>query len=205
MPQAGIKYGAQIPGPDYDQIAEDAEKAVHKALGVIRTEDLLSRRPEDLVKKTAEIIRQADAQIAVHLTERDEALAHLRYYEPHRRLHRTAGLSPIGFRNAVARAVLGDQKANLPDATSNEGLAQVAQELGVKRLDDARAQLLEAAPIVAGAQNCREIAMRYMQQVILALSEPPYSWSPQEIADHAGMPRDTVYSIRRVARKRRDS
>ncbi|MFE7072599.1 hypothetical protein ACFU96_21210 [Streptomyces sp. NPDC057620] len=205
MPQPGIKYGEHIPGPDYDQIAKDAEKAVHKALGVARTEDLLSRRPDDLVKKTAEILRQADAQIAVHLTERDEALAHLRYYEPHLGLHRTAGLSPIGFRNAVARVVVGNQKANLPDAPSNEGLAQLATELGVKRLDDPKAQLLEAAPIVAGAQNCREIAMRYLQQAVLALSEPPYAWSPQEIADHAELPRDTIYSVRRAARKRRDS
>ncbi|MFE2181390.1 hypothetical protein [Streptomyces sp. NPDC059455] len=203
MPKAGIKYGKRIQGPDYAQIAKDAKKAVLKALGLDRPEDLVAKtRPEDLVVRAADIVRQADAEIALHVDERDQALAHLWFYEQRLGLAGTVGLSPMGYRQNLAKTVFGDKKRPLPDAESNEELIRAAEELGVQRVENAEEKLLETNMIVTKARERRDVAVRYMQEAVLALSRSPYNWKPEKIAEHADVTRDLVYKQRATARKR---
>ncbi|MFE6639558.1 hypothetical protein ACFVFT_38410 [Streptomyces tendae] len=202
MPKAGIKYGPRIAAPDYQKLAQEAEQQVLKQLGIARPEDLIGKQPTDLVVKAWSVIEQADAELGAYLDERDQALAHLYFYEPRLGLARTAGLSTMGYRGAIARIVFGDKKHALPDVRSNEELAMIGKELGAKRVKDAEAQLLEAAPLVYAARARRDIAVRYMQEAVLALSMPPYEWTPDQIADHVGVDRSLIYKQRSAAGKR---
>ncbi|MDI3101948.1 hypothetical protein QJ054_33480 [Streptomyces sp. AN-3] len=205
MPKAGITYGPRIKAPNYEEISEAAEKDVLKALGLERPEDLVAKaRPDDLVVKAARVLEQADAEIALHLDERDQALAHLWFYEQRLGLAKTAGLSNVGYRQALARLLFGNKKQPLPTAESNEELIRIAEEAGVAELrsDVAEEQLLKTAAIVYAARARRDVAVRFLQEAVLALSQPPYGWTPDQIAEHAGMERSEVYKRREAARKR---
>ena len=202
MPKAGIQYGPRIPAPDYDEIALEAEKQVLAQLGIARPEDLVSKQPTDLIVKAWSALEQADAELGSYLDERDQALASLWFYDPRLGLARTAGLSTMGYRGAIARVVYGDKKHALPEVASNEALARLGKDLGVKHIEDAEAKLLEAAPIVFAARVRRDAAVRYMQEAVLALSLPPYEWKPEQIADHVGVDRNLIYKQRAAARKR---
>jgi hypothetical protein len=208
MPKAGITYGPRITAPDYEQIGRDAERQVLDALGLgsldtERPQDLVAKaRPDNLVAKAAEVLQQADAELAAYLGDRNQALAHLWFYDPRLGLARTAGLSTMGYRGAIAQTVYGDKKHALPEVASNEVLAKLGAELGVKRIKDVETKLVEAAKIVYAARIRRDIAVRYMQEAGLVLSEEPYGWSPDRIAEHAGVHRDLIYKQRRTARQR---
>jgi hypothetical protein len=202
MPKAGIKYGPRIPAPDYARIGKDAKAYVMSALGAWRPEDLVTKRPDDLVVKAAEIVGQADAEIALHIDERDQALAHLWFYEQRLGLAKTVGLTNTSYRYALARTMFGDKMHPLPETETNADLVRVAEQNGIKRVRDAEEKLLETAPIVYAARARREAAVRYMQEAVLALSQPPYDWSPERIAEHAGVERDLIYKQRAAARRR---
>ncbi|MGP4046868.1 hypothetical protein [Streptomyces sp. 2A115] len=202
MPKAGITYGPRIQAPDYAQIDETAEQEVLKGLGLRRPEDLVAARPDGLLVKAWGIVEQADAELGAYLDERDRALAHLWFYEPRLGLARTAGLSTMGYRGAIARVVYGDKKHPLPEVQSNEVLAKLGKELRVKHVKDAEKKLLEVAPIVYAARARRELAVRFMQEAVFALSQEPYGWTPERIAEHVGVHRDLIYKQRAAARKR---
>jgi hypothetical protein len=202
MPKAGINYGRRIEAPNYAQIATDAKASVIKAFGVQRPEDLVTKRPDDLVVKAADILRQADAEIALHIDERDQALAHLWFYEQRLGLAKTVGLTNTSYRYALARTMFGDKMHPLPETESNEDLIRVAEENGIQRVDNAEAKLLETAPIVYAARARRDVAVRYMQEAVLALSQEPYGWGPDRIAEHAGVERELIYKQRAAARRR---
>ncbi|MFK0279494.1 hypothetical protein ACIQVL_03335 [Streptomyces sp. NPDC090499] len=202
MPKAGITYGPRIKAPDYKQIAADAEKQVLEHLGLERPEDLVAKaRPDNLVVGAAEVVDQADAELALYLDERDQALAHLWFYEQRLGLSKTAGLTNMGYRHALAKLMFGDKRHTLPDGT-NEELVQAAEQAGIERVPDAEAQLLKTAPIVFAARARRDVAVRYMQEAVLALSQSPYDWTPDKIAEHAGVHRELIYKQRSAARKR---
>ncbi|MCX5182602.1 hypothetical protein [Streptomyces sp. NBC_00268] len=203
MPKAGITYGPRITAPDYAKIDEDTERQVLEGLGIRRPEDLVAARPDDLVVKAWGIVVQADAEIALHLDERDQALAHLWFYEQRLGLSKTAGLTNTGYRQALVRLMFGDKRHSGPDATSNAELVQAAEEAGIERVAGAEEQLLKTAPIVYAARARRELAVRYVQEAVLALSQEPYGWTPERIAEHVGVHRDLIYKQRAAARKRR--
>lgn len=205
MPKAGINYGPRIKAPDYAQIAKDAETAALKALGITaeRPEDLVAKvRPDELVVKAAEVVRQADAEIALYQGERDHALAHLWFYEQRLGLSNTVGLSRMGYRRNLAATLFGDKNRPLPDVTTNNALIRCARKAGLEPVENAEEKLLETAPIVHAARVRREVAVRFMQEAVLALSLPPYEWSPDRIAEHAGVTRTLVYQHRTTAGKR---
>ncbi|MEU2969039.1 hypothetical protein ABZ687_29180 [Streptomyces ardesiacus] len=203
MPKAGITYGPRIAAPDYEEIGKKAERQVHKAMGLSGPEDLVSKvRAEEPAVKAWRIVEQADAELGSYLDERDQALAHLWFYDPRLGLARTAGLSTMGYRGAIARIVYGDKKHSLPEVRSNEELARVGKKLGVERVENAEARLLEAAPIVYAARTRRAVAVRYMQEAVRALSMPPYEWTPDQIAEHVGVERALIYKQRDAAMKR---
>ncbi|MFD3309365.1 hypothetical protein [Streptomyces sp. NPDC058656] len=203
MPKAGRIYGPRIPAPDYAQIRETSERRVLEGLSLERPEDSVHARPEDLVVKAAAIVGQADAEVALHLDERDHALAHLWFYEQRLGLAKTAGLGNMGFRQALATVMYGSKKHvhELPTG-SGEELAQAAEAAGIKRIENAEEQLLKTAPIVYAAWARREIAVRIMQEAVFALSKAPYDWTPEEIAKHAGVGRGLIYKQRAAARRR---
>lgn len=209
MPKAGITYGPRITAPNYKQIAADAERQVLDALGLgspdtEQPQHLVAKaRPDNLIVKAAEVLQQADAELAAYIDSRNEALTHLWFYDPRLGLARTAGLSTMGYRSAIARAVYGEKTHPLPEVVSNEVLAKLGQELGVKRIENAAETLVETSKIVYAARTRRDIAVRYMQEAGLVLSEEPYGWSPERIAEHAGVHRDLIYKQRRTARLRR--
>jgi hypothetical protein len=208
MPKAGITYGPRITAPDYEQIGRDAERQVLDALGLgsldtERPQDLVAKaRPDNLVAKAAEVLQQADAELAAYLGDRDRALAHLWFYEQRLGLSKTVGLTNIGFRQILAKMMVGDKRGALPANLSNEELVRAAEAAGIERVENAEAKLLETAPIVFAARTRRDVAVRYMQEAVLALSQEPYGWSPDRIAEHAGVHRDLIYKQRRTARKR---
>ncbi|MFJ4880150.1 hypothetical protein ACIP93_33750 [Streptomyces sp. NPDC088745] len=202
MPKAGINYGPRIKAPDYPKIAKDAEREVLQELGIHRPEDLITKQPDDLIVKAAQILKQADATLGAYIDERDQALAHLWFYEQRLGLAKTVGLTNTSYRYALARAMFGDKMHPLPETDSNADLVRIAEENGIRRVDDAEAQLLEKAHIVYWARARRDVAVRYMQEAVLALSEAPYEWSPERIAEHAGVERELIYKQRTAARKR---
>jgi hypothetical protein len=213
MPKAGITYGPRIAAPtDYEQLARDAERQVLEELGidrqvieelgVDRAKDLVAKaRPDVVVVKAAEVLQQADAELAAYLPDRDRALAHLWFYEQRLGLAKTVGLTNIGYRQVLAKVLLGNQRAALPNL-SNEELVQAAEEAGIERVENAEAKLLETAPIVFAARTRRDVAVHIMQEAVLALSQEPYGWSPDRTAEYAGVHRDLIYKQRRTARKR---
>ncbi|MFJ4084939.1 hypothetical protein ACIP2Z_39100 [Streptomyces iakyrus] len=204
MPKANKEYGPRIPAPNYDQISKDAERQVLKELRLERPEDAVHARPEDLVVKAARILEQVDAEVALHLDERDQALAHLWFYEQRLGLAKTAGLGNMGYRQALATVMFGNKKHvhELPTG-SGEELVQAAEAAGIERVENAEEKLLETAPLVYAARARREIAVRFMQEAVFALSEKPYGWKPEEIAEHAGVDRNLIYKQRAAARRRR--
>ncbi|MFK0159037.1 hypothetical protein ACIQVK_44085 [Streptomyces sp. NPDC090493] len=202
MPKAGKTYGPRITAPNYAQIDQTAERQVLKELGLERPEDAVTARPDDLIVKAARILEQADAEVALHLDERDEALAHLWFYEQRLGLSKTVGLTNMGYRHVLAKMMFDDKRHPLPDGP-NEELVQAAEAAGIKRVENAEEKLLKTAPIVHAARARRDVAVRFMQEAVFALSEKPYGWTPEQIAEHAGVERNLIYKQRAAARKRR--
>lgn len=203
MPKAGITYGTRIKAPDYTEIGARAEKQVLEDLGLKRGEDFVNARPDRLVVKAARIVEQADVDLGAYLDERDQALAHLWFYDPRLGLARAAGLSTMGYRGAIARVVYGDKKHPLPKVESNEELARLGEELGVKHVEYPEATLLKTSQIVYAAHARRKKAVYFMQEAVLILSEPPFDWTPDKIAAHAGVERELIYKQRSAASNRR--
>jgi hypothetical protein len=205
MPKAGKTYGPRIPAPDYAQIEKDVEQQVLKDLGLERPEDAVTIRPDDLILKAWRIVEQADADMGVYLDERDQALAHLWFYEQRLGLSKTVGLTGMGYRQALSKVMFGSKRhhAELPAVSSNEELVQAAEAAGIERVENAEEQLLKTAPIVYAARVRRDVAVRIMQESVFALSEKPYGWTPEQIAEHAGVERTLIYKQRAAARKRR--
>lgn len=205
MPKAGNTFGPQIPVPDYEEIEKQSKKAVLDALGVKRSSDLLTKGADELLVSAAGVIAQADLELAMYLEERDQALAHFWFYDPRRNLVRTAGLTYPSFRAAISKLVYGDKHVPLPDVESNEERAELGEKLRVRRLENAEEQLLNAAKLVRAAHARRKEAVPYMQQATLALSLPPHEWSPEKMAERAGVERTLVYNMRAAALKRQTS
>lgn len=203
MPKAGRTYGPRIPAPNYAQIGKDAERQALKELGLDRPEDAVHARPEDLIVKAGDILAQADAEVALHIDERDQALAHLWFYEQRLGLAKTVGLGNMGYRQALATMMFGSKEHvhDLPTG-SGEELAQAAEAAGIERVENAEQKLLKTAQVVHAARARRDVALRFMQEAVFALSQAPYNWTPEKIAEHAGVDRKLIYKRRAAARRR---
>ncbi|MFJ4988805.1 hypothetical protein ACIP9H_34015 [Streptomyces sp. NPDC088732] len=197
MPKAGTYSTRRIAVPDYDVIKRTAEQAVKDQLGALA-------RPDDRVERAAEIIRQADAEIALHVDDRNAATASLWFYEHTLGLARALGVNKNAYREILAKALTGDPKGELPGDLDAEGLAKVATAAGVPRIEDAGDKLPELARIVAAARARRTAAVPFMQDAALALSEEPYSWDGERIAAHANVAVKLIWQHWAAARRRRE-
>ncbi|MFI6142405.1 hypothetical protein ACIBCC_29965 [Streptomyces griseus] len=223
MPQAGFTYSStRITPPDYKKIVEDAEKdarrviasRIRKALrpanpGVTLPAPILlnaSLRPDLLLVEAANVVRQADAEIALWSDERNKALGSLWFYDQVLGLDQASGVTKTAYREILSKVLFGDAKVPLPATENNNELEILAESRGVAGLphEEAIALLLEAAPLVVAARARRRVAVVYLQDAALALSEPPYEWDPDRIADHADIARKLVYKLKDAAAKRRD-
>lgn len=199
MPKAGLTYSPKIPPPDYAKIKKDASDAVKSELGRVI-------RPDVLIVKAAGIVRQADAEIALHADERDKAVASLWFYDQVLGLSKTIGVMPTAYREILSKALFGDASTPLPTADDNKKLQDLAKRRGVPRIpyDAAASTVVQAGSIVAAARARRKAALFFLQEAALVLSEAPYEWDPDKIAEHADITRRLVYNLKDAAAKRRD-
>ena len=162
MPKGTYAKG-RIEVPEHDLIKCQAEQAVRNTLDAVR------RRPHDRAKKAAEIIRQADAELATHVNCRNTAAASLWFYERVLGLAFILGVNPNAYREILAKALTGDPKGRLPNSLGIEELARLAAKAGVPKIEDAAQKLPELSRIVAAARARRQAAMPFLQDAALAL------------------------------------
>ncbi|OEJ21060.1 hypothetical protein [Streptomyces subrutilus] len=197
--------------PDYPRLRKEAEDAVKDELGRMA-------RPDDRVERAAEVIRQADLEIAAHVDDRNKFAASLWFYERTRGLPKVMGLTTNAYRQALYRALYGIDPRSRKDtdpfpaelpasqgAQAEESLDKIAARAGIPHFDPAYAgeRLPELSRIVAEAAARRKVALEFLQDGALALSEEPYGWDGYRIAEHAGVSVKLVWKHWAVARKRR--
>ncbi|MET9776207.1 hypothetical protein ABZ023_18435 [Streptomyces sp. NPDC006367] len=199
MPRvAGMTYSKKrVETSDFAAIREREQRDVKEELGAIA-------RPDDRIERAAEIIRQADAEIALHLPDRDKAAASLWFYEQVLGLPKVLGIAPNAYREVLSKALYDDPKKPLPVGDSPEKLVKLAEEAGIERVDDAAEELPRLARIVAAARARRATAVVFMREAALVLSEEPYGWSGEKIAEHAGVTTKLIWQQQRTARLARN-
>ncbi|MGY5009906.1 hypothetical protein ACWCY6_17755 [Streptomyces sp. 900105755] len=208
MPKAGITYSKKkIKKTDFKALREAAERAVTEELGRIT-------RPDDRIERAAEIIRQADAEVALHLDDRDKAVASLWFYEHVPGLAGTIGVTPTAYREVLSKAFYGGPERvrtdsghyelrPVPDLPGPE-LVEAARKAGVPLVEDADKKLPNLATVVAEARARRGAAVVFMRDAALALSEEPYGWDGPRIAEHAGVQKKLIWQQQAAARAARD-
>ncbi|MFC9280883.1 hypothetical protein [Streptomyces collinus] len=187
----------RVKASDFKAIREREERAVKDELGAIA-------RPDDRIERAAEIIRQADAEIALHLEDRDKAAASLWFYEQVLGLPKALGVAPNAYREILSKALYGDPKKPLPVGDSAEKLIRLAEEAGIERVANAAEELPRLAAIVAAARARRGAAVVFMREAALTLSEEPYGWDGERIAEHAGVATKLIWQQQRTARLARE-
>lgn len=199
MPRAaGMTYAKKrVKALDARKIREQEQAAVRDELGRIA-------RPDDRIERAAAIIRQADAEIALHIDDRDKAAASLWFYEQVLGLPKALGVAPTAYREILSKALYGDPKKPLPVGDSAEKLIKAAETAGIKRIANASEELPRLAKIVAAARARRSAAVVFMREAALALSEEPYGWSGEKIAQHAGVATKLIWQQQRTARLARE-
>jgi hypothetical protein len=209
MPKAGITYSKNKVQPtDFPAIRAREESAVKDELGAIA-------RPDDRIERAAEIIRQADAEIALHLEDRDKAVASLWFYEHVLGLSKAIGVTPTAYREILSKALYGNERHRtesghfelrpVPNVGSSEELVALAEKHKVPRVDGALEALPRLAQVVAAARARRATAVVFMRDAALALDEEPYGWSGERIAEHAGVATKLIWQQQATARKARDA
>ncbi|MFF7838826.1 hypothetical protein ACFZC6_08420 [Streptomyces ossamyceticus] len=207
MPKAGITYSKRkVEAPDYGALRAREERAVKDELGAIA-------RPDDRIERAAEIIRQADAEIALHIEDRDKAVASLWFYEHVLGLARAIDVTNTAYREILSKALYGIDRRRtesghyelrpVPDVTGPE-LVRLADKAGVPRIETAFEELPRLASVVSAARARRAAAVVFMRDAALALSEEPYGWSGEKIAGHAGVGTKLIWQQQRTARLARE-
>ncbi|MER6109317.1 hypothetical protein [Streptomyces hirsutus] len=196
MPRIAKRLGLVV--PDYKRIREDAAAPVESELRKFR-------RPDRHLEVAADIIRQADAEIALHVDDRNAALASLYlhdHYEGHQ-LGRLAGVTKNAVREILSEAVYGDPKKMLPPRMTEEQMTQTALEHNVPHITKSPGDTLRSSgEIIEAAKARRSVAVRWMQDAVLKLSEE--GRENAEIAQMAGGSRKLIWQHLQAAQRRRD-
>jgi hypothetical protein len=198
MPRIANKLSLTI--PDYDEIRAAADTAVRNELGAIA-------RTDDRIVRAAEKIRQADAEIALHIEDRNSALASLYFHDLYEGAHLglMAGITKNAVREIQSMAVYGDPKRRLPARMTDEELQAIARKAKVPHIKKAPgATLRNNSEIIEAARARRRAAVVFMRNAALALSEEPYNWDGGRIAEHAGVAKRLIWQQQATARKERD-
>ncbi|MFD7501585.1 hypothetical protein [Streptomyces sp. NPDC059850] len=208
MPKTGITYSKKkIQKTDFKALRKNAEAEVKEELGQIA-------RPDDRIERAAEIIRQADAETALHLEDRDKAVASLWFYDHVPGLASTIGVVATAYREILSKVFYGGPERvrtesghyelkPVPDLPGPE-LVAAAREAGVPFVEDAAEKLPRLATVVAEARARRAAAVVFMRDAALALSEEPYGWDGPRIAEHAGVQKKLIWQQQAAARAARE-
>ncbi|WP_435244282.1 hypothetical protein [Streptomyces sioyaensis] len=188
--------------PDHEKIRDDATRKVEKELGVIA-------RPDDRFKRACEIVQQADLEIAAHAEERNQAALSLWFYDGVRGLDKVLGILPNAYTEMRRIALHGDKKATInPGGDLNarmnaEERRAAAEKAGVPHIEDAADRLPSLAATVSAAAARRKAAMPFLQDAALVLTEDPYEWSTDRIAELGGVTPKYVRDVKNAAKRRR--
>ncbi|NEA53546.1 hypothetical protein G3I60_05095 [Streptomyces sp. SID13666] len=184
----------EIERRDFTAIRETARRAVVNELGGIAD-------PKERLRRAAEIVGQADVQIAAVVHERNACALSLAFYDGVRGIYQAMGTAKNGF-DEMRRLALGlDKKTGkLPQG---EAAATAAQAAEVRRIPDAGQQLPDLSEQVAVAEARRKAAVPFRQDACLVISEEPYGWTSAQIAELAGVTSNRVRDDLTIARKRR--
>ncbi|WP_435060236.1 hypothetical protein [Streptomyces sp. bgisy060] len=186
--------------PEHAKLRADAMSTVKKDLGALV-------RPDEVFTRACEIVQQADLEIAAHVEERNQAALSLFYYDGVRGLAKVMGILPNAYREMRAVALHGTREAGLltenDERMSPEDRRAAAEKAGVLFVEDAHSTLPELSATVSVANARRKAAMPFLQDAALALTEEPYSWSTQQIAELGGVTPKYVRDVKNRAAKRR--
>lgn len=195
MPRIANRLGLKV--PDYENLRREAREATQNELAE-------RHRLDDRIELAAHIIRQADAEIALHADDRNTALASLYLYDHYEgtQLGLMAGVTKNGVRFILAQVVHGNSRQLLPPRMTEEEMTELAREFNVPHITNSPGQKLRSAGIIIETANARRgVAVTAMQDASLALQETGTSLA--DIADKAGVSRKLVWQHVAAARKRR--
>lgn len=135
--------------------------------------------------RAAEIVQQADIEIAAHVPDRNAAALSLWFYDGVRGLTNVLGVLPNAWRELCGEALYGDRKQTVPHMEPAERRA-AAEAAGIPHISDAATKLPGLSEAVSEATARRKAAKPYRQQAALDLADPPHEWTPKQIAEQAG-------------------
>ncbi|WP_031102388.1 hypothetical protein [Streptomyces sp. NRRL S-146] len=185
--------------PDHKTLRADAERQVKDELGQIP-------RPDDRFKRACEIVQQADLEIAAHAEERNEAAMSLWFYDGVRGLANVLGMLPNAYRQMRRIALYGERNAPLTiddERMSAEERQAAAKKAGLPHIKDAADRLPSLAATVSVATARRKTAMPFLQDAALALTEEPYGWATDRIAELGDTTPKYVRDVKNAAKRRR--
>ncbi|MEU8911745.1 hypothetical protein [Streptomyces nigrescens] len=188
--------------PDHKTLRAEAERQVKDELGPIA-------RPDDRFKRACEIVQQADLEIAAHAEERNQAALSLWFYDGVRGLDRVLGILPNAYTEMRRIALHGDKKATInPGGDLNarmnaEERRAAAEKAGVLHIEDAADRLPSLAATVSVATARRKAAMPFLQDAALVLTEEPYEWTTDRIAELGDVTPKYARDAKNAAKRRR--
>lgn len=188
--------------PDHATLRAQADHQVRDELGAIT-------RPDDRFKRACEVVQQADLEIAAHAEERNQAALSLWFYDGVRGLDKVLGILPNAYTEMRRIALHDDKKApmnasgDLHTRMSAEERRAAAEEAGVPYVEDAASRLPSLAATVSVATARRKAAMPFLQNAALALTEEPYAWTTDRIAELGNVTPKYVRDVKNAAKRRR--
>ncbi|MGI5337719.1 hypothetical protein ACQEVS_10120 [Streptomyces sp. CA-181903] len=190
--------------PDHKALRAEATSQVKEELGMIA-------RPDDRFKRACEIVQQADLEIAAHVEDRNDAAMSLWFYDGVRGLDGVLGVTHSAYNQMRRLALRGDRNLPINEGgdlglkMSAEERAAAAEAAGVPRVerDDAADRLPALAAIVSVATARRKAAMPFLREAALTLTEDPYDWSTERIAELGNTTAKYVRDVKNEAARRR--
>ncbi|MFI6686646.1 hypothetical protein [Streptomyces sp. NPDC050485] len=187
--------------PDHKTLRADAERQVKDELGAIA-------RPDDRFKRACEIVQQADLEIAAHSEERNQAAMSLWFHDGVRGLANVLGITPNAYVEMRRAALHRDKKAASLTTKDDERMTAeerraVAQKAGVPHIKEAADRLPSLSATVSVATARRKTAMPFLQDAALVLTEEPYDWTTDRIAELGNVTVKYARDVKNMAKRRR--
>ncbi|WJV44542.1 hypothetical protein [Streptomyces flavofungini] len=209
--------------PDHEAIRDTAQRHIEKEFSRIT-------RPDDRLKRAAEVVQQADLEIVAHVGERNEAAMSLWFYEGVRGLDKVLGVTGNAYTEMRRLALHGADAAEPVDGTEKapeewapltkvrrraqlsgpgetrmtpEQRRHAAEQAGIPKIDGAAEVLPRLSEIVSAATARRKAALPFLQDAVLVLSEAPYEWTTDRIAEFGDVTARYARDAKNTAKRRR--
>ncbi|MFD7288486.1 hypothetical protein [Streptomyces sp. NPDC059863] len=154
-------------------------------------------------------MQPADLEVAAHAEERNQAAMSLWFYDGVRGLDKVLGILPNAYNELRRPALHGDRKAtinpggDLKARMTAEERRAAAKKADVLHITDAADLLPSLSATVSVAAARRKAAMPFLQDSALALTEEPYEWTTDRIAELGDVTPKYVRDVKNAARRRR--